>query len=204
MFKLLLLDALLFSREQYIAAADAYWRGIQRRIEADLDPKVVSVASVFISRWDQAVAGKCPAALRNRLGIAIARRIYKSACKRLASPAWRKLAELGALPQRLLWASTGTKYPEIAPTYYIEALAAANTINTLPEKTLLALVALAELGSLSATMPEDGGDAEAVLAEFAQTGIDIAALALQLQRDGAQSFCQSWAELLDAIDIKSD
>lgn len=187
---------LLFSREQYIAAADAYWRGIQRRIEAGLDPKVVSVASIFISRWDAAVAGKVPPELGNRLGIAIARRIYKTYHQRQSSSAWKKLADAGALPQRLLWASTGSKDPQIRDTIYIEALAAAQTINTLPEKTLLAF---ADHGQLSGVMPEDGGDAENLLADFAQAGIDIAALAVRLQRDGALSFVKSWTDLLAAI-----
>ncbi|HCE09554.1 MAG TPA: transaldolase [Oxalobacteraceae bacterium] len=191
---------LLFSREQYIAAADAYWRGIQRRIEADLDPKVNSVASIFISRWDKAVADKVPPALRNRLGVAIARRAYKAYCERLASPAWRKFADAGALTQRLLWASTGTKDPQLPQTYYVEALAAPNTVNTMPEKTLLALAAHAE--SL-VVMPEDGGDAESVLADFAHADVDVMALASQLQVEGAQSFSKSWRDMLAVIASKS-
>ena len=191
---------LLFSREHYIAAADAYWRGIQRRIDAGLDPKVNSVASLFVSRWDKAVMGKIPLALHNRLGVAIAQRTYKTYRERLASPGWRKLTDAGALPQRLLWASTGTKDPQISDTYYIEALAAPHTINTMPEKTLHALAARAELISL---MPEDGGDAEAVLDDFAQAGVDIGALAAQLQREGVQSFSKSWGDLLAAIASKS-
>jgi transaldolase len=190
---------LLFSREQYIAAADAYWRGIQRRIEADLDPAVVSVASIFISRWDSAVAGKVPAALGNQLGIAIARRIYKTARQRQSYSAWKKFAAAGVLPQRLLWASTGTKDPLIRESFYVEALAAPDTINTLPEKTLLAFAAH---GELHGQMPEDGGDAETVLAEFALAGIDIAALATRLQREGALSFTKSWNELLATIAAK--
>lgn len=191
---------LLFSREQYIAAADAYWRGIQRRVDAGLDPKVNSVASIFVSRWDKAVMDTVPATLRNRLGVAIARRIYKTYCKRMASPAWRKLADAGALPQRLLWASTGTKDPQIPDVFYIEALAAPSTINTIPEKTLQAFAAH---GSLNGAMPDDGGDAEAVLADFAQAGVDIVALASQLQREGAQSFTKSWTNLLAVIAEKS-
>ncbi len=191
---------LLFSREQYIAAADAYWRGIQRRVDAGLDPKVNSVASIFVSRWDKAVLNAVPPALHNRLGVAIARRIYKTYCKRMASPVWRKLADAGALPQRLLWASTGTKDPQIPDTFYIEALAAPFTINTIPEKTLQAFAAH---GSLNGAMPDDGGDAEAVLADFAQAGVDIVALANQLQREGAQSFAKSWTDLLAVIAAKS-
>ena len=191
---------LLFSREQYIAAADAYWRGIQRRIDAGLDPKVHSVASIFISRWDKSVADKAPPALHNRLGIAIAQRAYKTYCERLASPAARRFADAGALTQRLLWASTGTKDPQLPETYYIEALAAPNTINTMPEKTLQALAA--HVGSIGVMRP-DGGDAETVLADFAQAEIDVIALAAQLQREGAQSFTKSWNGLLAAIASKS-
>lgn len=191
---------LLFSRAQYVAAADAYWRGIQRRIEAGRSPAVASVASIFVSRWDKAVMGTVPAALNNRLGVAVAQRIYKSYRQRLASPGWRKLADAGALPQRLLWASTGTKDPEIASTYYVEALAAPYTINTMPEKTLLAF---AEHGALIGVMPEDGGEAEVVLAEFAQAGVDIAALAAQLQLQGCEAFNQSWNDLLAVIAGKS-
>ena len=191
---------LLFSREQYIAAADAYWRGIGRRIAAGLDPKVVSVASVFISRWDAAIAGKVSSELGNRLGVAIARRIYKTYHQRQTSTAWKKLADAGALPQRLLWASTGTKDPQIRDTFYIEALAAAQSINTLPEKTLLAFAAH---GEVPGVMPEDGGDAENLLADFALAGIDIAALAIRLQRDGALAFTKAWTDLLAAIAAKS-
>ncbi len=191
---------LLFSREQFIAAADAYQRGIERRIAARLDPKVGSVASIFISRWDKAIMTSGPPALRNRLGVAIAKRIYRSYCERLAAPAWRRLSEAGALPQRLLWASTGTKDPQLSDSFYVEALAAPRTINTMPEKTLLAFAAH---GRLSGTMPEDGGDAEAVLAEFAKAGIDVAALAARLQTEGAQSFTKSWAELLNVIAVRS-
>lgn len=191
---------LLFSRDQYIAAADAYWRAIARRIAGGLDPKVNSVASVFVSRWDQAVAGKTDPALSNRLGVAIAHRIYKTYRNRLASPAWRKLADAGALQQRLLWASTGTKDPEISDTFYIEALAAPHTINTLPEKTLLGF---ADHGKVTGELPVDGGDAESVLADFAQAGVDIVALATQLQREGAQSFTKSWTDLLAVIAAKS-
>ena len=191
---------LLFSREHYIAAVDAYFRGILRRIDAGFDPKVASVASVFISRWDSAVTDKVAPALHNRLGIAIAQRIYKTYRTRLASPAWRKIAEAGALPQRLLWASTGTKDPQLSDTYYVEALAAPDTINTMPEKTLLAF---GQHGKLIGVMPENGGDAETLLAEFAQAGVDIAALATRLQQEGTQSFSKSWGELLAVIALKS-
>ena len=239
---------LLFSPEQYLAAAQAYMRGIERRIAANLDPHVGSVASLFISRWDKAVSGKLPAELRkkaaaaaargiyrddraagidpkiaavasmflgrgdaaasdelpddlrNRLGIAIGQRTYRAYRELLASKRWQKLAEAGARPQRLLWASTGTKDPHASDTLYVQTLAAPDTINTMPEKTLLAYAAH---GRLTGAMAADGGDAEVVLARFAQAGIDVDALALQLQRDGAQSFVKSWQELMQRIADKS-
>ncbi|MEO5561620.1 MAG: transaldolase [Dokdonella sp.] len=191
---------LLFSREQYIAAANAYLRGIERRIEARRNPKVVSVASVFISRWDKAVMDKAPPALRNRLGIAIAQRTYKAYRELLASPRWKKLADAGALPQRLLWASTSVKDPSARDTLYVEALAAPDTIDTIPEKTL---VAFSDHGHLNGVMDAAGADAEATLAQFAAAGIDVDALAEQLQRDGAASFVKSWQELLRRIAEKS-
>ena len=188
---------LLFSREQYLAAAAAYLRGIERRIAAGLDPKVGSVASIFVSRW---VKDKVPAALANHLGIAIARRTYRAYRELLVSPRWRKLADAGAQSQRLLWASTGTKDPAAPDTLYLEALAAPNTINTIPEKTLLAF---ADHGTVSGTMAADGGDAEKVLAAFAQAGVDEAALATQLQREGVESFSKSWSDLMVVIATKS-
>ncbi|MDE2310572.1 MAG: transaldolase [Betaproteobacteria bacterium] len=191
---------LLFSREQYRASAEAYLRGIERRVAAGLDPRVSSVASLFVSRWDNAVIDKVPAELRNRLGIAIGARTYRTYRELLASPRWRKLAAIGARPQRLLWASTGTKDPKASDTLYIEALAAPDTINTMPEKTL---VAFAEHGELRGIMAEDGGDAEAALTRFAAAGIDVDALATRLQRDGAQSFVKSWQELMQRIADKS-
>ena len=191
---------LLFSREQYLAAAEAYLRGIERRIAAGLEPQVSSVASIFVSRWDVAVKDRVPPALRNRLGIAIARRAYKAYVELLASPRWLTLAAAGAWEQRLLWASTGTKDPQAPDTMYIEALAAPNTIDTIPEKTLLGF---AEHGELKGTMPMDGGDAEEVLAQFARAGIDDAALAAQLQREGAAAFDKSWQDLLKRIASKS-
>lgn len=187
---------LLFSREQYLAAAEAYLRGIERRIDSGLDPKVGSVASLFISRWDVAVNGRISEPLRNRLGIAIARRTYRAYCELLASPRWQKLSAAGAQPQRLLWASTGSKDPQISAGYYITALAAPNTINTIPEKTLLSF---AQRGDVSAVMPLDGGDSETVLAQFARAGVRIDALATQLQQEGAASFSQSWENLLEVI-----
>ena len=191
---------LLFSREHYLDAAEAYLRGIERRIAAGLDPAVGSVASIFISRWDVAVKDKVPQALRNQLGIAIAKRTYKAYRELLASKRWQKLAAAGARPQRLLWASTGTKDPATPDTLYIEALAAPDTINTMPEKTLLAFAGHA---ALHGSLPADGGDAEAVLAGFATAGIDVDALAATLQSEGAQSFAKSWNALLDRIASRS-
>jgi transaldolase len=190
---------LLFSAEQYAASAEAYLRGIERRIAAGLDLKVDSVASLFVSRWDVAVQDKVPPALRNRLGIAIAKRTYKLYRELLASPRWRKLAAAGARPQRLLWASTGTKDPRASDTLYIEALVAPDTINTMPDKTLSAF---ADHGQVKGVMPVDGGDAEEVLAEFTRIGVDDAALAAQLQREGTASFDKSWRDLLERIAAK--
>jgi transaldolase len=192
---------LLFSREHYIAAAQAYMRGIERRIAEGLDPRVASVASVFISRWDVAVKDKVSDGLRNRLGIAVAMRTYKAYRGLLASPRWQKLLAAGARPQRLLWASTGSKDPAAADTLYLEALAAPGTINTIPEKTLLAF---ADHGKLKDVMPVDGGNAEAVLAEFSRAGIDDGALAADLQRAGAAAFARSWGDLLSRIDAKNE
>jgi transaldolase len=192
---------LLFSREQYIAAAEAYMRGIERRIAAGLDPKVTSVASIFVSRWDVSVKDKVSAELRNRLGIAIAMRTYKAYRDLLASPRWQKLAGSGARPQRLLWASTGTKDPAAPDVFYLEALAAPDTINTIPEKTLLAF---ADHGKVKDVMPVDGGNAEAVLAEFSRAGVDDEALATDLQREGAAAFAKSWSDLMDRIASKSE
>ena len=191
---------LLFSREHYIASAEAYLRGVERRIAAGLDPKVRSVASVFISRWDKAVMGKVPKELQDRLGIAIAGRTYKAYRELLASERWQKLATAGAWPQRLLWASTGTKDPNASDVLYVEALAAPDTINTIPDKTLLAF---ADHGKLSGVLPVDGGDAERVIARFAEVGIDDHQIAAELQREGAESFVKAWKDLIDRIDSKS-
>jgi transaldolase len=191
---------LLFSREHYIAAAEAYMRGIERRIAAGRDPKVASVASIFVSRWDVAVKDKVQNELRNRLGIAIAMRTYKAYRDLLASKRWQRLAASGALPQRLLWASTGTKDPEAADDLYVEALAAPDTINTMPEKTLLAF---ADHGTVKTALRFDGADAEAVLAEFARKGINDAALAADLQREGTAAFARSWRDLMDRIASKA-
>jgi transaldolase len=191
---------LLFSREQYLAAAEAYLRAIERRIAAGLDPKVESVASLFVSRWDVAVKDQVAPPLRNRLGIAIALRTYKAYRELLGSARWQKLAKAGAHPQRLLWASTGTKDPAASDTLYVEAFAAPDTIDTIPEATLKAF---ADHGKIGATMPPGGGSAEAVLEEFWRAGVDIDALARQLQREGADSFSKSWQALLSKIADKS-
>ena len=191
---------LLFSREHYIAAAEAFLRGIERRIDAGLQPNIGSVASVFVSRWDGAVAGKVPAALNNRLGIAVAKRTYKAYRDLLSSPRWERIYNAGARPQRLLWASTGTKDPKAPDVLYIKALAAPFTVNTMPEGTLKAL---ADHGDLSEIMSADGGDCEAILDEFAAAGIDIDDLAAKLQDDGAKSFVNSWNELMGVIASKS-
>jgi transaldolase len=191
---------LLFSREHYVAAAEAFLRGIERRIDAGLKPDVGSVASVFISRWDVAVMGKVPEALRDRLGIAIAQRTYAAYRTLLSSPRWQRVYNAGARPQRLLWASTGTKDPEASDILYIKALAAPFTVNTMPEGTLKALAEHSELGAL---LPADGGDCEEVLAQFAKAGIDVDVLAAQLQDEGAKSFVQSWNELMAVIASKS-
>jgi len=191
---------LLFSREHYLAAADAFLRGIERRIAAGLKPDVGSVASVFISRWDAAVVSKVPPALRNQLGIAIAGRTYKACRTLLGSPRWQRVYNFGVRPQRPLWASTGTKDPQASDVLYIKALAAPFTVNTMPEGTLKAL---AEHGELGALLPPDGGDCEELLARFAKVGVDLDALAAQLQEEGAKSFVKSWNELLAVIASKS-
>lgn len=187
---------LLFSAAQYVAAAEAFMRGIERRIAAGLDPRVDSVASLFVSRWDVAVHDTVPPTLRNRLGIAIAQGTYREYRRLLASPRWRALAAAGARPQRLLWASTGTKDPGASDTLYIEALAAPDTINTIPDKTL---AAFADHGRLKGALALDGGDCEAMLAEFTRVGVNVTALAAQLQREGTASFDASWKDLLDRL-----
>jgi transaldolase len=191
---------LLFSREQYLAAAEASLRGVERRIDAGLNPAVGSVASVFISRWDTAVMDKVPTHLRNQLGIAIAKRTYKAYRTLLDSPRWRRAYNAGARPQRLLWASTGTKDPKASDVLYVKALASPFTVNTIPEATLKAF---ADHGQVGEIMPIDGGDCERVLDQFAKSGIDIDALASQLQDDGTKSFDKSWDELMAVIAAKS-
>jgi len=189
---------LLFSRQQYLAAAEAYLRGVERRIAAGLDPRVPSVASLFVSRWDKAVGADVPPDLRNRLGIAMAARTYRAYREVFASSRWRRLADAGARPQRLLWASTGTKDPAASDTLYVEALAVPDTINTMPAKTLRAFAEHGELGGATAF-----GDAKRVLARFAHAGVDVDALAIKLQRDGVRAFVKSWNALLESIAEKS-
>jgi transaldolase len=192
---------LLFSREQYLAAADAYLRGAERRAAAGLNPAVPSVASLFISRWDVAVGSSVPEALRNKLGIAVAQRTYREYLELLGSPRWMRAFNSGVRPQRLLWASTGTKDPKAPDLLYVEALAAPFTIDTMPDKTLQAL---ADHGDIARAMPTDGGDCEAVLARFADAGVDVDALATRLQDEGAESFTKSWNDLLKVLHSKCD
>jgi transaldolase len=192
---------LLFSCEQYIAAAEAYLRGIERRIAAGLNPLVWSVASLFISRWDKAVPSQVPEALRDRLGIAIAQRTYKAYHDLLNSPRWLRLLNAGARPQRLLWASTGTKDPEASDVLYIQALAAPFTINTMPEPTLKAF---AEHGKVGELLRADGGDCEQVLSRFQRAEIDLDGLATHLQHEGAEAFDRSWNDLMECIKTKRE
>jgi transaldolase len=191
---------LLFSCAQYQAVADAYMRGIERRLQAGLEPKVASVASLFVSRWDVASNPQLPDELHNKLGIAVGQQTYRAYRQMLASPRWQKLAAAGAMPQRLLWASTGTKDPSASDTLYLSALAAPDTIDTIPEKTLHAF---ADHGQLHGPMAVDGGDADAMLARISNAGVDIDKLAITLQQEGAASFVKSWHHLLDGIADKA-
>jgi transaldolase len=191
---------LLFSREQYLAAAEAFLRGIERRMDAGLKPEVGSVASIFVSRWDAAVAGEVPEDLKNQLGIAIAKRTYRAYRQLLGSPRWQRIYNAGARPQRLLWASTGTKDPLASDVLYIKALAAPFTVNTMPEGTLKAL---ADHGDIGPMLPSDGGDCDEVLQRFVEAGVDISSLAVKLQEDGAKAFVQSWKDLMACIVSKS-
>ncbi len=190
---------LLFSSGQYVAAADAYLRGIERRIAVGLSPAVASVASLFVSRWDAAISHKVPAELTNRLGIAIAQRTYKAYRELLVSSRFQRAANRGARAQRLLWASTGTKDPKAPDTLYVKALAAPFTINSMPERTLKAF---ADHGGIDGVLEPDGGDCETVLAAFARAGIDIDAIAARLQDEGTSSFVKSWNDLITRIDCK--
>jgi transaldolase len=191
---------LLFSGGQYLNAASAYMRGIDRRIKAGLDPVVHSVASIFISRWDKAIAGKEPNGLKDRLGMAVAGQAYRAYRGLLVSPQWLQLADKGASAQRLLWASTGTKDPTGSDTFYISGLAAPDTVNTMPEATLLAF---ADHGQVPNALSVDGGDSETVLERFARAGIDAGKLAERLQREGAEAFVKSWNDLMLCIESKA-
>jgi len=190
---------LLFSREHYLSAAEAYLRGVERRFDAGLNPNVTSVASLFVSRWDVAVSHKVSDSLKNRLGIAIAKQAYKAYQALFTSPRWQRTYNAGARPQRLLWGSTGTKDPNASDILYIKSLAAPFTVNTMPDATLKAF---ADHGEVGAVLPVDGGDCQATLAEFVKAGINIDALAAQLQEEGAKSFTKSWNELMDVLDSK--
>jgi transaldolase len=192
---------LLFSTEQYLGAADAYMRGLERRIEAGLEPTIPSVASLFVSRWDQAAADRLPDELRGQLGIAVAKHTYRAYRELLGSNRWQRLQNEGARPQRLLWASTGTKDPQASDVRYVEALAAPFTINTMPEQTLLAF---AEHGRVGGPLPADGGDADEVLARHRDAGLDLDTLAARLQRDGAEAFDDSWGEVIASITDKGE
>ncbi|HZO30889.1 MAG TPA: transaldolase [Chloroflexota bacterium] len=192
---------LLFSREHYLAAADAYLRGLERRLEAGLNLAVCSVASLFISRWDKAVVSLVPADMHNILGIAIAQQTYAAYRSLINSPRYGRLANAGARPQRLLWASTGTKDPDASDVLYVKSLQAPFTVNTMPEETLLDF---ADHGALGELLPADGGDAEATLGRFETAGVDVGALAARLQTEGADSFVKSWNELMECIAAKSD
>ena len=191
---------LLFSSQHCVAAADAYMKGLERRVAAGLDPDVRSVASIFISRWDKAVMDKVPDALRDKLGIAVAHQAYRDYRAMLYSDRWQRLASMGARPQRLLFASTSTKDPKAPDTLYVGALAAPNTVNTMPDKTLLAF---ADHGTLEGVLSPDGGDCEDVLAAYEKAGISVSDLAAQLQKEGADSFVKSWQDLLQSIETKT-
>jgi len=192
---------LLFSHDQYLASAEAFLRGVERRIDSGLNPDVGSVASLFISRWDTAVAAKVPAAMQNQLGIAVGKQTFKTYRSFLASERWQRAMNFGARPQRLLFASTGTKDPKASDIHYIKALAAPFTVNTMPENTLKAF---GDRGETSGVLPADGGDAETVLSQFTRAGIDIPALAARLQDEGAKAFVKSWEDLTGVIETKSD
>jgi transaldolase len=191
---------LLFSADDCNAAADAYMKGLERRVAAGLDPDVRSVASIFVSRWDKAVMDKAPDDLRDKLGVAVAHRAYRDYRAMLDSDRWQRLESFGARPQRLLFASTSTKDPRAPDTLYIQALAAPNTVNTMPDKTLLAF---GDHGKVEGVLSPDGGDCEDVLAAYEKAGISVSALAAQLQKEGAASFVKSWQDLLKSIDTKT-
>jgi transaldolase len=187
---------LLFDADQYLAAADAYLKGIERRITTGLNPAVACVASVFISRWDAAVATLVPPELTNRLGLAVGLETYRAYRELLASERMQRIHNAGGRAQRLLWASTKTKDPDASDTLYVEGLASPFTINTMPDATLEAFY---DHGRVTASIPVDGGDYKSQLAEFARAGVDRSNLAHQLQDEGATAFTTSWNELLAKI-----
>jgi len=191
---------LLFSTEQYLAAADAYLRGVERRVEAGLNPAVPSVASLFMSRWDVAVADKVPADLKDKLAIEVGKQAFAAYRELQASDRFQRLANEGARMQRLLWASTGTKDPNASDTLYVEKLASPFTVNTMPQNTL---EAFHDHGQVNGTLPADGGDFEAGLKAFEDAGIDLDALAAKLQSDGADAFVKSWKQLIERIEQQS-
>jgi transaldolase len=188
---------LLFSADQYRAAAEAYTRGIERRMAAGLTSRVPSVASVFMSRWDKAVNPLVPPALHNRLALAVGRDTYRAYRRLLDSQRWQRLQNAGGRIQRLLWASTSTKDPSAPDTFYVHGLSAPLTIDTIPDKTLLAF---SEHGEVGEEMPADGGDCDAVLAEFAAAGVDVGALAARLQDEGIEAFIADWKDVLRHLD----
>jgi len=190
---------LLFSREHYVRAADAYMRGLERRLVEGLSLDVRSVASIFISRWDNAVKDKVAAKLRNKLAIAVGHQTYKAYRDIMDSDRWQRLENNGARCQRLLFASTSTKDPEASDVLYINSLAAPNTVNTMPEKTLLAFN---DHGQVKGVLSRDGGNADQVLHEFEAAGIDPNKLAAQLQTEGAKSFSDSWYNLQKTLETK--
>ena len=187
---------LLFSPGQYLAAADAYMKGVERRIDEGLNPAVGSVASLFISRWDAAVIDDVPAELRAKLGLAVGRQAYAAYRDLIAGDRAQRIANEGGRVQRLLMASTGTKDPEASDVLYVEGLAAPNTVNTMPEGTLLAF---AEHGELDGPLAVDGGDADEVIAAYEQAGFDVQALADRLQQEGKEAFADSWGGLIGSI-----
>ncbi len=191
---------LLFDQHQYLAQSDAYMRGIEDRIENGLDPAVTSVASIFVSRWDVAIAGKVPDELADGLGITASVKTYAVHNEVYESERWQKLATKGARPQRLLFASTSTKDPSWDDTRYVKALAAPDTVNTMPEETVLAFADHGEVGEM---VPPDGGDVDARLAAYEEAGIDVDALGAQLQTEGAEKFVASWTDLLSCIEGKT-
>jgi transaldolase len=192
---------LLMSTDQTMAAADAYMKGIERRIESGLDPDVPSVLSLFISRWDVAVHDEVPDEIKNTLGIAVGKTTYRAWREMLESDRWKGLAGKGARLQRLLFASTGTKDPEASDTLYIDAFAAPDTINTMPEKTLKAF---ADHGTVGDPLPADGGDCDQVFQAHRDAGINTDALGLRLQKEGAEAFVKSWTDLLETIKSESE